>query len=277
MDVLKCAVLVTMMTLSSCAKLNYIVEQGIGQYDLLTASRPNEVYLNDPEIPEEIKQKISYVEKARDHFSKYWESEKQRTYSRTTLLNRKAVSYLVISSPTSRIKAQDRCFWFVGCFPYIGFFSEDSAREFAEEIENNEVETYMRPVYAYSSLGYFEDPILSSFFVFDRVELTELVFHELYHLYFFVKNEVELNENLAQFVAQKMTEKYFDLPDGTRENSNNIYEEMKKALVDFTQKLQYKYEEMREQNRNDFKKQRELFIENEFRPFFQEFCEKNWC
>lgn len=273
MDVLRVTLLMALLSLSSCAKISYVIEQGIGQYDILTSSRPNEIYLNDPQTPEEVKKKIRQVESARDYFSRYWETDKAGTYSRTSLLDRKAVSYLVISSPSSRIEPQEHCFWFVGCFPYIGFFSEDSALSFAKKLQEDRMETYVRSVYAYSSLGHFEDPILSSFFVFDEVALTELVFHELYHLLFFIKDEVELNENLAQFVAQKMVEEYFNLPEGTRKKKEKSFQKLRGALVDLIQKLQVKYEKMRSRGESDFEKQRKDFIKNTFRPFFKEFCD----
>lgn len=276
MDVLKLnLIIIVLLNLSSCAKLSYIVEQGIGQYDLLTSSRPNDIYLDDPNTPEEVRLKIKQVEKARDYFSKFWNTDKKRAYSRTTILDRKAVSYLVISSPRSRIRPQEHCFWFVGCFPYIGFFSEESAHNFAMQRQEEGLETYVRPVYAYSSLGHFEDPILSSFFVFDEVALTELVFHELYHLLFFVKDEVELNENLAQFFAQKMVEEYFNLPEGERTRKKEASRKLRAALVNLISKLQIKYEKMREQGEEDFEKHREQFMENTFRPFFQEFCARH--
>ena len=91
---------------------------------------------------------------------------------------------------------------FTGCFPYLGFFKEGEAKKYAMKQEENGFSTYTRPVYAYSSLGHWNDRILSSFFHFDSRELANLVFHELFHHIFFIKNEVSLNENLATFLLK---------------------------------------------------------------------------
>ena len=74
---------------------------------------------------------------------------------------------------------------------------------FKKKQEEKDFVTYRRPVTAYSSLGNFDDPILSTFFLFSEKGLIELVFHELYHTLFFVKNQVDLNENLATYFSQK--------------------------------------------------------------------------
>jgi hypothetical protein len=76
--------------------------------------------------------------------------------------------------------------------------------------EDENLVTYIRPVYAYSTLGYLEDRILSSFFHYEDVELAELVFHELFHTVFFIKDEVDLNENLANFYGKEMLKAYFN-------------------------------------------------------------------
>ena len=64
-------------------------------------------------------------------------------------------------------------------------------------------------MHAYSTLGYFNDHILSSFFYYNEHQLAEMIFHELFHTIFFVKNEVDLNENLAQYFAQQLTMEFF--------------------------------------------------------------------
>ena len=97
----------------------------------------------------------------------------------------------------------------MGCFPYLGFFNLNSAEEFAKRKQDEQFITWIRPVYAYSTLGYFTDNILSSFFHYKDYELAELIFHELFHTIFFVKNDVDLNENLAMYFSKEMLEGYF--------------------------------------------------------------------
>lgn len=193
----------------SCAKLGYIVEQGQGQISLLMNSRDNQKILEDPNIKNDIKEKIKLIEKYKLFFFNYFDQKPNDIYSETTFLKNKAVTYLVIRSPYDKIKASKECFPFVGCFPYLGFFSKKSAVKYKNEWAKKGYYTYMRDVYAYSTLGNFEDRILSSFFYYDNYQLAELIFHELFHTIFFVKNDVKLNENLANFIGKELVKLYF--------------------------------------------------------------------
>ena len=209
--VLKLSILVTLLlTLGvSCAKFNYLYEQGIGQMSLLSTGKDNKEVLKNVRVSKTQKEKIKKIEELKKYFYKYWGKKETKIYSQTTMLKQRAVTYLVIVSPHEEIKAMDNCFPLMGCFPYLGFFNLNSAKEFAKEQEAENMVTWIRPVYAYSTLGYFTDTILSSFFEYDDYDLSELIFHELFHTIFFVKNQVDLNENLAMYFSEHMLEGYY--------------------------------------------------------------------
>lgn len=205
--------LVFLFLLAGCSQVGvgYLSEQGLGFAKLQWLnSRANENVLDDPDISEETKRKILLVQEYKKFFYFYFKEKETDIYTRTTMLENEAVSYLVIASPHTKIEAHEFRFPFVGSFPYIGFYKKKSARRFAKDLRNDDkLVTYIRPVYAYSTLGYFEDRILSSFFEYDDVELAELVFHELFHTVYFVKDEVELNENLANYYGKELLKEYF--------------------------------------------------------------------
>lgn len=193
------------------------------------SARDNEEVLKDAKVNEENKRKILLVGEYKKYFYYFFNEKETSIYTKTTLLDHKAVTYLVVSSPHTEIKAHEFEFPFFGSFPYLGFFKKDSAVEFAKDLEQDEnLVTWIRPVYAYSSLGYFEDRILSSFFEYDDVELAELIFHELFHTLFFVKDEVELNENLASLFAREMLQDFFK---NHPELKKYMLKEQKKLLV----------------------------------------------
>ena len=218
-----------LLSLFGCAKLGWLTEQGFGQMKIQWKGIKNEKVLDNPKISDHIKRKITLVEEYKKFFYHYFGEKTTPIYTKTTFLNNRAVSYLVVASQHTKIEAHEFEFPFMGSFPYIGFFSLDSAKDFAKDLEEDEnVVTWIRPVYAYSTLGYFEDRILSSFFVFDDVELAELVFHELFHTIFFIKDEVDLNENLANLYGQEMLREYFkDRP----ELQTYLADEQKKKQV----------------------------------------------
>jgi hypothetical protein len=190
--------------------LGYLTEQGLGWSKVQWSGIDNEEFLKDSAVSEEMKRKVMLVGEYKKFFYHYFGEKNTDIYTKTTMLPNKAVSYLVIASQHTKIEAHEFKFPVMGSFPYIGFYKKDSAEKFAKRLNKNEnLVTYIRPVYAYSTLGYFEDRILSSFFHYDDVELAELVFHELFHTVFFIKNEVELNENLANLYGKELLLEYF--------------------------------------------------------------------
>lgn len=216
--------------LPACTQLSYYTEQGynFAKLQWLT-SRANENVLADPDVSEKTKHKILLVQEYKKFFYHYFNTRETDIYTRTTMLENEAVSYLVIASPHTKIEAHEFSFPFVGSFPYIGFYKKSSAKRFARKLRKKEnLVTYVRPVYAYSTLGYFEDRILSSFFEYDDVELAELIFHELFHTIFFIKDEVELNENLANFYGKELLKEYFK---DRKELVDYIAKEEKKDLL----------------------------------------------
>jgi len=202
--------LLALFTLSGCAKLGYLTEQGIGQVKLQMSGESNNAILKNPKISPSIKRKIILVEEYKKFFYHHFGQKPSDIYSKTTILSNKAVTYLVVASSHTEIKAHEFEFPVMGSFPYIGFFNLDSAKKFSDNLkETEDLVTWIRPVYAYSTLGYFEDRILSSFFHYDDIELAELVFHELFHTLFFIRDEVDLNENLANLYGKEMLQEYF--------------------------------------------------------------------
>ncbi len=272
MDILKRLILVlTCLTLISCAKVSYLTEQGIGQFKILYDAKENNELLNDPKVKKEYKEKIMLIEKYKAFFYEYWSKSSTDIYSKTTILDRDAVTYLVITSPKDKVYAIEECFIFAGCFPYLGFFKKSSALDYVKKMEEQGNETYMRKVLAYSTLNKFSDPILSTFFLYDRFELAETIFHELFHTILFIKDEVDLNENLANFFGKKLLEIYF------ANNKDNIklkkYFEMEKAfreLSSFISNLGIDYEKSLTIDASD--KAKKNFLDEIFTPKIKDEC-----
>lgn len=263
---------------AGCAKLGYLTEQGMGQVKLQWNGKDNEEILKDPKVSEDIKRKIMLVGEYKKFFYYYFNEKPSKIYSKTTMLNDDAVTYLVIASPHTKIEPHEFEFPFMGSFPYIGFFKLDSAKSFAKDLEKSDnLVTWIRPVYAYSTLGYLEDRILSSFFEYDDVELAELVFHELFHTVFFVKNEVDLNENLANLYGKELLYEYFkgrpELQDYIKKEKKK--EEVNKRIVELIAILQTEFAKLGgfiTDEKADLFTQR--FIEEIFKPDLKNICHR---
>ncbi len=277
MDFLK--FLVLLFLLSSCAKLDYLYEQSIGQISLQSKARDNNDVLKNVRIPSDQKEKIKKIEQLKKYFYKYWQKKETLIYSQTTMLQSKAVSYLVIASPFNEIKAEETCFPLMGCFPYLGFFNLASAKDFAKKKEREDFVTWIRPVYAYSTLGYFTDTILSSFFHYNDYELAELIFHELFHTIFFINGQVELNENLANYFAQEMLEEYFKstnqldyLQIQQKEEIEN--KALRKLVVNLAMELQELYLKILPKNKDESLAILTEFMDKRFKPDVLKKCQE---
>ena len=127
--------------------------------------------------------------------------------------------------------------------------------------------TWTRPVYAYSTLGKFNDPILSSFFHYDDEDLAELIFHELFHSIFFVENEVEFNENLADFFAIEMRTIYFNKSPPSEE-----FQVLAEDILSNIEKLRRRYAEKKNLTRSQAQEILENFLKGEFFPHMRKKC-----
>jgi predicted aminopeptidase len=188
-----------------------MTKQGLGHLSLEWNSVDNEDLLNDLKVKAEVKRKVLLVQKYKKFYYNYFQKEETNIYNETTFLEDKAVTYLVILSKKDQIKAVIHDFPMIGSFPYKGFFSKKDALEFIKDSEKEGFSTYMRPVYAYSTLDRtpFYDNILSSFFLYSDERLAELIFHELTHTLFFIDGEVSLNESLAEIISDDLVTIYY--------------------------------------------------------------------
>lgn len=260
--------------MGSCAKFSYVIEQGIGQAKIQWGGIKNEKVLSDSQVKESDKEKIRLIEKYKKFFEDYFEKNFDDIYSKTTFLKQDAVSYMVVASPVDQVSAYKMSFPFVGEFPYLAFFKEKSALKFKGKLEKEGYETWIRPVHAYSSLGYFNDRILSSFFSYSDIELAELVFHEMTHLYFFAKNEVSFNESLAQYIAHEMLKIYLKGKASSFLVRRQESRALSKDLVPLVRELNSRYEKVKEERKDNFVEVRDSFLKGTFFNRLREYCHR---
>lgn len=252
-------------------------EQAFGHILIEYNGKSNNKILDDPNVSPEIKRKILLIAEAKKFFYKYFELKSTPIYEQTTVLDQDAVTYLVIHSPKREIKALKVSLPFVGSFPYLGFFDQSAAKDFAKMKESEGFVTYTRPVYAYSTLNHpwipFYDNILSSFFRYKDEQLVGTIFHELVHTVVFLKNEIEFNENLAQFIADKLLVIYY-------KKDENYIEKKKEKIKGQTKLINHIVELSKELNQNYLQAREDIssdiilndFLEKRFRPEIEKIC-----
>ena len=115
----------------------------------------------------------------------------------------------VFAAPPFSLEARQWCYPFAGCTPYRGYFSRDAALRAAQRFADEGLETYVGGVAAYSTLGWFDDPLLSTFIHWPEAELAELLIHETAHRRLWVADDVPLNEAFASFVGEEGARQWF--------------------------------------------------------------------
>ena len=118
-------------------------------------------------------------------------------------LNRPAVVWNVFAAPVFSVEPKAECFPFTGCVSYRGFYSEAEARRHADKLREDGYDVHVGGVPAYSTLGWFDDPLLSTFIRYPDAQLARLVFHELSHQLVYAKGDTTFNESFAVTVEQE--------------------------------------------------------------------------
>ncbi len=200
--------------LVGCETLSFYGQAIRGQLEVLAARDKIDGLLADPTtggtqdaaLRAQLTTAQSILAYAREHLA----IEPGGRYSSYADIGRDAVVWNVFASQADRVFATQWCYPIVGCAPYRGYFSEQRALEFAAQLEADGLQTYVGGVPAYSTLGWFDDPILNTFVDWPEADLANLLIHELAHGVVWVSGDVAFNESFATFVAREGMRGYFD-------------------------------------------------------------------
>ena len=187
----------------------YGLKQAYGQLRILTKAQSLESYLEENQLSENQKKKIEFIKYVKDYAVDSLGIEPSSSYEKIYDQKGKPILWMVTASPTFELKAYEWSFPIAGKFSYKGFFDYLAALQEREDMEAKGYDVEIDEVSAWSTLGWFSDPILSSMLENDSTRLAKLIIHELFHGTVYLKDSVELNENLASFVGRKGAERLF--------------------------------------------------------------------
>ncbi len=202
----------------SC-QLGYLMGSAYDQTGLLMSREPIQKVLEDPKLEPEKKRKLELTVEVH----KYAETiglKKTKSYTSYVELGRPYVTYVVSAAEKNKLEHYFWSFPFVGKLPYKGYFEKDKALALAEEMKAKNYDVYVRGVSAYSTLGWFYDPVLSSMLSYNDHDLVDTLIHELFHATVFIKDATDFNERLANFVGNKGAIEFYKQHEG--ENSPTV-------------------------------------------------------
>ena len=188
---------------SGCQTFHYYAQAVKGQCQLVVHRQRIDALIADPRTPARLKQQLERVEQLRAFAGRELKLPVDGHYRKFVDVHRPYVVWNVQAAP--EFSLQPKTWWYpiVGSLEYRGFFSERDARECARRMRAKGLDVHVDGVEAYSTLGWFEDPILSTFVDLEEPELAEVIFHELGHQRVFARADTDFNEAFATTVGQE--------------------------------------------------------------------------
>jgi len=196
------ALLLASLLLAGCDTLHFYQQAIAGQWQLLHARTTLEQLARAPDVDSATLQRLARAQEVLDFAQARIGLAAQGRYSSYVSLQRDYVVWNVFAARAFDLSGKQWCYPLVGCAPYRGYFHEADARASAAEYEKQGYETYIGGVPAYSTLGWFNDPLLDTFIFWPDADLAALLIHELAHGRIWVRNDVAFNESFAEFVGQ---------------------------------------------------------------------------
>lgn len=243
--------------LSGC-QMGYLIKSAYNQISLLNQRVDINTAIEDKNIDENQKKKLALTLKVRDFAEKELGLNVKKNYSTFVKLDRPYVSYVVSAAPKWKLEPYLWSFPIVGKLPYKGYFSEHEASEEATLLKEKDLDVYVRGVSAYSTLGWFNDPLLSSMLSYKEHDLVNTIIHESVHATLFIKSEADFNERLATFIGNKGMELFYQALEGAEsptlalvKQENTDEELFSRFITEELNSLESWYEKLTDKDRND--------------------------
>jgi predicted aminopeptidase len=186
--------------IAGCATVEYYSQAMLGHFDVMQRTRPIDAVILDPAAPKELRTRLERVREIRAFAVRDLGLPDNGSYRGYADLGRPFVVWNVFAAPPLSLEPVQSCFPVAGCVTYRGFYAQADAREHAAKLAARGLDTYIGGVPAYSTLGWFDDPVLNTFLQYPDAELARLVFHELAHQVVYVKDDTTFNESFATAV-----------------------------------------------------------------------------
>lgn len=196
--------------LAGCETFSYYSQAIGGHLKVVNAARPLDEWLADPRTPADLRGRLELAQRIRAFASRNLALPDNGSYNSYAHLDRPYVVWNVFAAAEFSVEARQECFPFTGCVAYRGFYDEKDARRHAERLRSQGYDVHVGGVPAYSTLGWFNDPLLSTFIGYPDTQLARLVFHELAHQIAYAKNDTTFNESFAVVVEEAGVKRWLE-------------------------------------------------------------------
>lgn len=218
--------------LAGCGNLSYYAQAVGGHFDVMRAAHPISELMRDPAGDAALKRQLAEVQAIRDFASRELGLPDNDSYRSYADIGRPYVVWNVFAAPEFSLKPMQWCMLMVGCVNYRGYYDPQDAERVAAELRREGYDTFVGGVPAYSTLGFFNDPVLSSFLRHGTSEVARTVFHELAHQLIFVKGDSLFNESFATAVENEGMRRWTAGPASTAQRA--AFEAQRTRKAEFT-------------------------------------------
>lgn len=205
------ALVLALASLAACSALEgpgYLWQSIDGHLTLMWRARPIAEVLDDPATDEALRRKLLLVREARVFASSDLGLPDNGSYKRYSAIDRPFVVWNVFAAPPLSVELHQWCFPVAGCVGYRGYYDRENAERFAAKLAEAGFDTHVAGVPAYSTLGWFDDPMPSSVLRLPDEEIVRLIFHELAHQVVYVPGDTTFNESFATAVQEVGLERW---------------------------------------------------------------------
>jgi predicted aminopeptidase len=228
-------------SLGGCAAVSldvgYYWQSITGHLAVMRAGRPIPELLAEPDLDAKLRGKLELVREIRQFASRELGLPENSSYTRYADLKRPFVLWNIFATPELSMNLVNWCFPIAGCVSYRGYYEKEDADRFAEQLRQEGFDVYVGGVPAYSTLGWFDDPVLSTFIQYPDGELARLIFHELAHQVLYVQGDSRFNESFATAVEEAGLKRWLALrQDHQQEGAYRTHAQRKQQFIDLLKK-----------------------------------------
>src|SRR6202050_1575555 len=208
------------MVLAGC-NIGYLARGAYEEARILWNRQPIDRVIANPELSPEVRARLETVLAAHDFARDQLGLKVGGAYTTVSKVDKGAVVYVVMAAPRDSLEPYEWWFPVVGSVPYRGYFEQSDAITEAARLEMEGYDTMVRPSIAFSSLGFFGDPLLTNLLKLDRVELAGVLIHELFHRTYYLASDAMFDESAANYVGSAGAVAFFAATDGESAPSTN--------------------------------------------------------
>ncbi len=194
--------LLLVLVLTACSGPGYYVQAMSGQWKLMHTRQDVQSLLDDPDTPPELVAQLETAQQIIEFAETRLDLPANGSYSSYARLDGDTLVWNVVATEEFSLQPKKWCFVVAGCLPYRGFFKEQNAERSAAKLRARGMDVYLAGAPAYSTLGKFKDPLLSTMLTGSDIHMAAYLFHELAHQRLYIKGDGQFNESFAGFMEQ---------------------------------------------------------------------------